>query len=54
MKKKINEEIKETVKEVGQKGQEKTDKEILTELYAMMKTYGINSIGDVEVKISRL
>lgn len=31
-----------------------TDKEILTHLYETMKIYGINSIGDVEVKLARL
>lgn len=32
---------------------EKTEKEILLELYKTLKDLGINSIGDLEVKISR-
>lgn len=33
---------------------ERTQKEILLELYQTLKDLGINSIGDLEVKISRL
>lgn len=32
----------------------KSEKEELVELYGLMKKYAVNSIGDVEVKISRL
>jgi len=31
----------------------KTEKELLTECYEFMKSRGINSIGDVENKLSR-
>lgn len=31
----------------------KTEKQELEELYALMKKYAVNSIGDVEVKLSR-
>lgn len=31
-----------------------SEKDILVDLYEKMKTYNINSISDVEVKISRL
>ncbi len=33
---------------------EKTEKEKLLDLYKVLKDMGINSIGDLEVKISRL
>lgn len=33
---------------------EKTEKEILLDLYKTLKDLGVNSIGDLEVKISRL
>ena len=32
----------------------KSEKEVLLELYQKLKDLGINSIGDLEVKISRL
>lgn len=32
----------------------KSEKEVLLELYKTLKDLGINSIGDLEVKISRL
>lgn len=33
---------------------EKTEKENLYELLRLMKDYGFNSIGDIEVRISKL
>lgn len=43
--------IEEEVKEIKI---EKTEKEKLQELYQQLKDLGVNSIGDLEVKISRL
>lgn len=42
------------VKEVKEIKIEKTEKEKLQELYQQLKDLGVNSIGDLEVKISRL
>jgi len=47
----LKQEAEEVVEQVSSAP---TDKEILTDLYEKMKTYGINSISDVEVKLSRL
>lgn len=49
---KIKEEIKQEIK--AEIKVEKTEKEKLQELYQALKDLGINSIGDLEVKISRL
>ena len=46
--------IIEEVKPVEVKVVEKTEKEKLYDLLKLMKDYGFNSIGDIEVRISRL
>lgn len=51
MPKKKNE---ETIIEETSVPQEKTEKEKLLELHQQLKDLGVNSIGDLEVKISRL
>mgnify|MGYP001580903660 CR=1 FL=1 len=53
------EDIEEAVMEINEEKEccqpaEKTEKEKLLELYAELKALGINSIGDLEVKIARL
>lgn len=54
--KKIIKEVKERPVEVPAtetKLETKTEKEILLDLYAVLKARGINSIGDLENQISR-
>ena len=48
-------EIKETESPVSvpSTAKEKTEKEKLLDLYKQLKDLGVNSIGDLEVKISR-
>lgn len=50
MKKKLDEEINEA----PEAPKEKSEKEKLLELHQTLKDLGVNSIGDLEVKISRL
>ena len=51
--KKIKEEIVETTSAELPKAHIKTEKEKLLELYQTLKDLNINSIGDLEVRISR-
>lgn len=51
---KIKKETKEEIVEAPQGEILKTEKEKLLELYDTLKALNVNSIGDLEVKISRL
>jgi hypothetical protein len=46
-------EIQQEAEDVTVEIPEDSDKQELVELYATMKKLGINSIGDVEVKLSK-
>jgi len=53
MKKNVQEEVKDEAKEEVNSAP-KTEKDELVSVYNEMKRLGVNSIGDLEVRISRL